>query len=106
MVALLCEKIAQCTRMEVSYKHEDHANLHHVNWNSIIYRKGEAHSTEKEWLLLAAKGFNTNLVQFLLRYHVIISNVHVCSFKCTISHVQGCATKMALCAQNLMYKEL
>ena len=46
---------------------------HNVNWNSIIYRKRAIQRTEIERLFLAAKGFNTNLVQFLLLYHVIIS---------------------------------
>ena len=36
---------------------------------------------------LAAKGFNTNLVHFIPSYHVIISNVHVCSFMDLISQV-------------------
>ena len=40
----------------------------------------------KRWVL-AAKSFNTNLVQLLLPYHVIISNVHICSFTCMIFHV-------------------
>ena len=33
--------------------------------------------TEKQRLFLAAKGFNTNLVQCLPPYYVIISNVHL-----------------------------
>ena len=45
--------------------------------------------TEIERPFLATKGFNTNLVLFLPPYHVIISNAHVCSFTCTISHVHG-----------------
>ena len=36
--------------------------------------------TKIERLLLAPMGFNSNLVQFLPLYYVIISNVHVCSF--------------------------
>ena len=75
---------------------------HHVNWNSIIYRKGIIHRTEIERPFLAGKGFNTNLVQFLLPYHVIISNVHVCSFACTISHLHGRAPKTVLRARNLV----
>ena len=48
--------------------------------------------TEIERSFLAAKGFNTNLVQYLPLYYVI-SNVH--------RH----APKTVLCAQNLMYKK-
>ena len=59
-----------------------------------------------EKLFLAAKGFNTNFVQFLLPNYVIISNMHVCSFMCMISHVHGCACKMVLCTQNLVHKKL
>ena len=69
IVALLHKYIAQCTRMEVS---------HHVNLNSIIYRKGAIHRTKAERCFLAAKGFNTNLLQFLPPYHV--TNVYVYSF--------------------------
>ena len=36
---------------------------------------------------LAAKTFNTHLAQCLPPYYVIISNMHVCCFTCTISHV-------------------
>ena len=52
--------------------------------------------TEIERSFLAAKGFNTNLVQCLPLYYVIISKVHVCSFMCTISHVHKHAPKMVL----------
>ena len=67
------------------------------------------HRTEIERQFLAAKGFNTNLVQFLPRYCVIISNVyiiHVYFFTCMISHVHGCAHKTILDAQNLMHEKL
>ena len=64
------------------------------------------HRTEIERLFLPGKGFNTNLIQFLLPYHVIINNVHVCSYACTISHVNGHACKTALHAQNLVHKKL
>ena len=40
-------------------------------------------------------------MQFLTLYHVIISNVHVSSFACAISHVHGCASKTVLRARNL-----
>ena len=53
--------------------------------------------TETERPFIAAKGFNTNLIHFLLPYHAIISNVHICSFSGTISHVD---------AQNLVYEKL
>ena len=79
---------------------------HHVNWNSTIYRKGAVHRIEREKPLLAAKAFDTNLVQLLPPYHVIISNVQVCSFMCTISHVHGRAPKTVLRAQNLAYEKL
>ena len=36
--------------------------------------------TEIERPFLAAKGFSTNLVQFLTSYYVIIGSMHVCSF--------------------------
>ena len=54
---------------------------------------------------LVVKGFNANLVQFLLPYHVI-SNMHVCSFMCAFSHLQGHTPKMVLHAQNLIYEKL
>ena len=47
-------------------------------------------------LVLAGKGFNTNLVQYLLLHHVAINNVHVCSFTCMISHMHGRAPKIVL----------
>ena len=51
-------------------------------------------------------GFNTNLVQILLRYHVILSNIHICSFMPMILHVDGRAPKTILHAQNLVDKDL
>ena len=45
-------------------------------------------------------------MHFLLRYYVIISNVHICSFTGKISHVHASAPKTVLCAQNLVYKKL
>ena len=53
------------------------------------------HRTEIEREFLAAKGFNTNLVQFLQLHRVDISDVHVCTFTCVI-----------LCARNLVHKKL
>ena len=47
--------------------------------------------TEIERPFLAAKGFNTNSVQCLPLYYVIISKVHVFFFTCTISHVHRLA---------------
>ena len=38
--------------------------------------------------------------------HVIFSNVHVCSFTCTISYVHGSTPKVVLCALNLVYEKL
>ena len=55
--------------------------------------KGAVHRTELVKLLLAAKGFNTNLVYFLPPYHFIISNVHFCSSTGTISHMHRHASK-------------
>ena len=43
--------------------------------------------TKIEGPFLAAKVFNTNLIQCLPRYYVIVSNVYVCSFTCRISYV-------------------
>ena len=62
--------------------------------------------TEIERPFLAAQGFNTNLVQCLPPYFVIISNVHVCSFTCTISHVHTRAPKTVLHARNLLYEKI
>ena len=39
-------------------------------------------------------------------YHIIIDNMHVCSFMCTISHVHGRAPKTVLRARNLVYEKL
>ena len=58
--------------------------------------------TEIERLFLAGQGFNSNLVQCLPPYFVIISNMHICSFTCTISHMHMNAPKMVLHAQNLL----
>ena len=63
------------------------------------------HRSEIGRPVLADKGFNTNLVQFQLLYHVVISNVRVCSFACTISHVHGRAPKTVLCAQKFIICE-
>ena len=62
--------------------------------------------TKIERLLLAGMGFNSNLVQFLPPYYVIISNVHVCSFTGTISHGHGRAPKFVLRAWNILYEKL
>ena len=55
---------------------------------------------------LTAKGFNTNLVYFILPYHVVVSNVPVCSFMGMISHVHEHVPKMVLHARNLTNKKL
>ena len=62
--------------------------------------------TEIEKLFLAAKGFNNNLVQCLPLYYVIISNVHVCSFMSTISHVHRHTPKTVSRAQNLVCEKV
>ena len=58
--------------------------------------------TEIERPFLAAKGFNTNLVQWLSPYCFIFSNKHVCSFTCTISHGHRRAPRIVLRARNLV----
>ena len=73
---------------------------HHVNGNSIIYREGAIHRTEIERSFLAAKGFNSNLVQFLLSYHVVICKVQVCSFMCTDVHIKWFRMYKILCTKN------
>ena len=55
---------------------------------------------------LAARGFDTNLVQCLPPYYVIISNMHVCSFTCTISHVHRRTPKTVLRSRNLVYEKI
>ena len=86
-----------CTLMEGS---------HHVIWNSIIYRKGGIHWAKIKRPFWVAKGFNSNLVQFLPSYHLIISSVHVCSFMCTISNVHGRAPKTISCKRNIVFEKL
>ena len=72
--------------------------IRHVSWNSLICRKEAIHRTEIERPFLAAKGCNTNSVQFLPPYYVIISQVQVCSFSLTIPHVHeiSCTKKYNL----------
>ena len=74
---------------------------HHVKLNNVMYREEAIHRTEIERLFLAAKGFNINLVQFLLWCHVVISNVHIYPFTLIISHMH---LKKVLHAQSLRYK--
>ena len=74
---------------------------HHGNRNRIIYKKDAIHRTEMEMLFLPAKGFNTNLVQFLPLY--VFSNIHVCSFTCT--NVNGRAPKTVLRARNPVHEK-
>ena len=75
----------------------------------LIYYNLQERSNIYTWLIerpfLAAQSFNTNLVQCLPPYFVIIINMHVCSFMCTISHVHMRAPKTVLHAQNLLYKK-
>ena len=59
-----------------------------------------------ERLFLTAKDFNTTLIKFLPPYHVIVSNMLVCSFMDTIFHVHKRAPKTVLHAHNLVYKKL
>ena len=60
---------------------------------------------EIERLFLPAKCFNTNLVQFLPSYYAIISNMHVCSFMCTISKVHRRASETVLHARKIIIYE-
>ena len=62
--------------------------------------------TKIERPFLAAKGFNTNLLQCLPLYCIIVSNVHVCSFACRISHVHKRAPKTVLPALNFVYEKI
>ena len=71
---------------------------------SFLVKKGTVHRTDTVRSFLAAKGFNTNLVQLLLLYYVIIGNGHVCSFTYTNSHMHGHAPNMVLRAQYFIYK--
>ena len=68
----------------------------------LIYRKGAIQMTEIKRPFLAAKAFNANLVQCLPPHYVIISNRHICSFTCRISHIHRCAPKTVLHALNLV----
>ena len=77
-----------------------------VNWNNIIYRNGATHRTEIKRPLSAAKGFDTNLVQFLPLYHVIIRNINICFVISTIFYVHRHGTKMVFHAQNLVHAKL
>ena len=79
---------------------------HYVNWNSIAARIVAVYRTEIQRPCLTVKGFNINLVQFLPPYLVVIGNVHVYSFRCTISRVQRRAPKTVLRARNLVYEKL
>ena len=54
----------------------------------------------------ATKSFNTDLVHFLLLYHVTVSNMNISSFMGMISHMQVCAPKTVLHAQNLVHEKL
>ena len=79
---------------------------HHVNGNSIIFKKGGIYRTKIERSSLTAKGFNTSLVQLLLLYNISINNFHASSITCTISHLERHAPKTVLHARNLLYKNL
>ena len=62
--------------------------------------------TKIEWPFLAAKGFNTNLVQCLQPCYVIVSNMHVCFFTCRISHVHRRAPKTVFPVLNFVYEKI
>ena len=81
MVALLCKYVAQCTRMEGSH-----------GKNNIIYRKGATQKTEMDRLFfLVAKGFNTNLVQFLNLYCRIMFFLVTCMYALLLAQFPPCA---------------
>ena len=61
--------------------------------------------TEIKRPFLAARGFNTNLVQCVPPYFVTISNMHVRSLTRTISHLHRRAPKTVLHARKLMYEK-
>ena len=54
--------------------------------------------TEIDRLFVAGKDFNTNLVRVSVSQHVIISNLHVCSFTDMISHMHRCKS----CVQKII----
>ena len=58
----------------------------HVNWNSIIYRKGSIQRTEIGRPVLAVKGFSTKLVQFLNLYHRIMLLLVTCTSSLYVHH--------------------
>ena len=100
MVVLLCKALLrsiQASKMESN---------HQVNWNSIIYRNRATHRTEIKRPLSAAKSFDTNLVQFLPPYHVIIRNIQICFVIGAIFYVhrhvklKRCSMHKILCMQN------
>ena len=62
--------------------------------------------SEIERSILADKVFNANLVQCLAPDFVIISNVHICSLICTISHVYMRPPKTVLHALSLVYEKI
>ena len=55
---------------------------HHVNWNSIIYRKGAIYRTEIERLFLAAKGFNTKVATEFLWMTSLTFTLNIVFFSC------------------------
>lgn len=66
--------------------------------------------TEIERLFLAAYGFNTNLVDFLPPYNVIISNVRICSFtgliSPTLAQTCTCFACTKFCIQKIIIYEV
>ena len=60
--------------------------------------------TEIEMSFLAAKGLNTDFVQFLLANHVISSKVYACY--AWISHMHECVRKTVLRALYLICEKL
>ena len=61
---------------------------------------------EIEKPFLAVKGFNTNSVQCLPPYFVVISNMHVYSLTRTISHLHRRAPKTVLRVRKLVYEKV
>ena len=83
---------------------------HNRYWNSIIFRKGAIYRSEIERPFLAANGFNTNLVQFLSPYHVLLvtctSTLLRARFPtCTDVHVKRFCAHEISCTKNYNSKD-
>ena len=78
-----------------------------MNWKSIIYRKRAIQKSGIEKMFLAAKGFNTNLVQFLNVYDRIILLLVRCTSALLHAWFPSCMdAKTILHARNLAHEKL